>query len=83
MRISILVAGTSFLFSGSLLFGAVYLAIANHVPHMGGWSDPPGKLSLALDETMLRTPYIISILFMIIGVILLATAIIRELSNKQ
>ncbi|OPH47043.1 hypothetical protein BC351_40415 [Paenibacillus ferrarius] len=83
MRSSILVAGTSLLFSGTLLFGTVYLAIANYVPHMGGWSDPPGKLSMALDETLLRIPYIISILFMIIGVTLLATAILKELSNKN
>ncbi|KRE55959.1 hypothetical protein [Paenibacillus sp. Soil750] len=83
MRSSILVAGTTFLFSGTLLFGMVNLAIANYVPHMGGWSDPPGKLSLALDGTMLRIPYIISILFMIIGVTLLVTAILKEFSNKN
>lgn len=35
MRSSILVAGTSFLFSGTLLFGAVYLAIANYA-RIGG-----------------------------------------------
>ena len=50
------------------------------------WGDgaiPPGKLSMALDETLLRMPYIISILFMIIGVTLLATATLKELSNKN
>jgi hypothetical protein len=41
---------------------------------MTGWSDPPGKFSLALDATMLRAPYVISILFMILGTLLFAVA---------
>ncbi|MDT3426083.1 hypothetical protein J2Z22_001603 [Paenibacillus forsythiae] len=83
MRRSFLIAGSTFLLSGTLLFGMVYLAIANYVPQMAGWSDPPGKFSLALDETMLRVPYIISILFMVIGIILFAVAIYKDLTNKN
>jgi len=52
----------------------VYLAIANYVPQMTGWSDPPGKFSLALNATMLRTPYVNSILFMIIVTLLFVVA---------
>lgn len=78
LRRLFLVAGSTFLLSGTLLFGMVYLAIANYVPQMTGWSDPPGKFSSVLEATMLRVPYIISILFMIIGVILFAVAIYRE-----
>jgi preprotein translocase subunit SecG len=47
------------------------LAIANYVPNMGGWSNPPGKFSMAAEETMTFFPYILSILFMIIGILLL------------
>ncbi|WP_156130455.1 hypothetical protein [Paenibacillus durus] len=83
MRRSFLIAGSTFLLAGTLLFGMVYWAIADYVPHMTGWSDPPGKFSLALDATMLRVPYIISILFMVIGVVLFAVAIYKELTNKN
>jgi hypothetical protein len=61
----------------------VYLEIANHVPHMTGWSDPPGKFSLALDATMLRAPYVISILFMIIGTLHFAVATYKALSTRD
>jgi hypothetical protein len=77
----LLISGATFLLSGTILFGLVYLSISNYVPHMTGWSDPPGKFSLALDAIMARTPYIISILLMIIGSILLITALSKELSK--
>lgn len=79
----LLVSAFSFLLSGTLLFGMVYLAIANYVPHMTGWSDPPGKFSLALDTTMLRAPYVISILFMIIGTLLFAVALYQALLRRN
>nr|WP_310186798.1 hypothetical protein [Bacillus sp. 3255] len=79
----LLVSAFSFLLSGTLLFGMVYLAIANYVPHMTGWSDPPGKFSLALDATMLRAPYVISILFMIIGTLLFAIALYQALLRRN
>lgn len=77
----LLISGATFLLSGTILFGLVFVSISNYVPHMTGWSDPPGKFSLALDATMARTPYIISIIFMIIGSILLITALSKELSK--
>lgn len=83
MRSSIMIAGSTLLLSGTLLFGMVYLAIANYVPQMTGWSDPPGKFSVALDATMLRLPLIVSILFMIIGVVLFAIAIYFEWKKKH
>jgi hypothetical protein len=77
MRV-LLVAGSTFLLSGTLLFGIVFWAIANYVPNMTGWSDPPGKFSLTMDATMMRAPYIISILFIIIGLLMFAIAMYRE-----
>jgi hypothetical protein len=79
----LLIVGSCFLLSGTLLFGMVYLAIANYAPHMTGWSDPPGKFALAMEATMTRSPYVISILFMIIGTLLFAVAIYKALSIRD
>lgn len=79
MNKTFLIAGSSFVLSGSLLFGMVYLAIANYAPHMTGWSDPPGKFSLAMEATMTKAPFLISILFMVIGSLMLAIAVYKEL----
>jgi hypothetical protein len=82
MRV-LLIVGSIFLLSGSLLFGMVYLGIANYVPHMTGWSDPPGKFALAMDATIMRAPYVISILFMIIGILLLSFVTFKALSKRE
>jgi len=55
--------------SGTILFGIMHLAIALYVPSLGGWSDPPGLISTVLSDTAGRVPYILSIIFMIIGII--------------
>lgn len=79
----LLIVGSIFLLSGTLLFGMVYTAIANYVPHMNGWSDPPGKFALTMDATMMRPPYVISILFMIIGTLLFLFVTIKALSKRE
>ncbi|CAH8711182.1 hypothetical protein M5W83_28890 [Paenibacillus thiaminolyticus] len=78
----LLSAGSIFLISGVILFGMVHMAIANYAPNMPGWSDPPGKFSLAMEATMLIAPYVTGILFMIIG-ILLFLALYRDLSKNN
>lgn len=78
-----LIAGSTFLLSGTLLFGIVFLAIANFAGKMTGWSDPPGKFAIAMDETMMTAPHVISILFMIIGIIFYAVAIYMALPVKK
>lgn len=79
MRV-LLISASSIRLSVTILFGMVYLGIANYVPLMSGWSDPPGKFSLALDATMLRAPFVISILFMNIGTLL---ALYQLLVNRD
>jgi hypothetical protein len=44
-----MVTGSTFLLAGVLLYGLVHIAIANYIPHMSGWSDPPGRLATALE----------------------------------
>jgi hypothetical protein len=78
----LLIVGCCFLLSGTLLFGMVYLAIANYAPHITGWSDPPGKFSLAMEGTMTRAPYVISILLMIIGTLLFAVAFYKAIDKQ-
>ncbi|MEC0243663.1 hypothetical protein P4H66_28025 [Paenibacillus dokdonensis] len=74
-----LIAGSIFLLSGTILLGLVYVAIANYVPSMTGWVDPPGKFSMALSAVMARTPYVISICFMIVGTILVIIPLMNQL----
>jgi len=83
MRKVLLFAGSTLLLSGTLLFGMVYLGISNYAGKMMGWSDPPGKFTIAMNDTMLRAPHIISILFIIFGLILFAIAISNELMEKK
>lgn len=63
--------GAVLLIAGVILFGFTHLAIANYVPNMGGWSEPPGKFSQARDAIMVNVPYFLSILFILIGLVLL------------
>ncbi|WP_205620151.1 hypothetical protein [Cohnella thermotolerans] len=75
---TLLTAGSALLISGSLLLGFVMLAVANYVPAMTGWSDPPGKFSTALSAVMARAPFIVAIVLMAIGLLLLIAAVAME-----
>lgn len=59
------------LLSGTMLFGLMHLAIALYIPNFGGWSTPPGKLITVLNEIMGLVPYVLSILFILIGLLIL------------
>ncbi|OBZ16491.1 hypothetical protein [Bacillus sp. FJAT-26390] len=83
MKKALIIMSSTFLLSGTLLFGMVYLAIANYAPQMNGWSDPPGKFSMAMDATMVRVPFTLSIIFMIIGSLLFATVMIDAISAEK
>lgn len=67
---------------GTLLFGMVYLGLADYAPQMTGWSTPPGKFTLALNAAMLRAPFILSILFMSLGSVLLAVVLGITINNE-
>ncbi|MGE6256677.1 hypothetical protein ACQKCU_02025 [Heyndrickxia sporothermodurans] len=69
--------------SGIFLFGIMHLAIALYIPHLGGWSDPPGKLATVLEEISGRVPYLLSIAFMIIGGIFIIYGLWKESGNKE
>lgn len=53
--------------SGIMLFGLMHLSIALFIPNLSGWSDPPGKLAIVLNEIIGWVPYTLSIILFIIG----------------
>ncbi|MBU9714038.1 hypothetical protein [Evansella tamaricis] len=74
--------GATLFISGIMLFGFVHLAIANYVPNMGGWSNPPGKFATARAETMVNVPYFLSIILIIIGLLLIFLKELKAYLNK-
>ncbi|WP_284141135.1 MULTISPECIES: hypothetical protein [unclassified Virgibacillus] len=70
--------GAVFLISGVFLYGIIHLAIANYVPSIGGWSEPPGKFKQVRDDIMVNIPYFLSIAFILIGLVLL---FLKEIKN--
>lgn len=71
MKNSLQMFGYVLFFSGTVLFGLMHLAIALFIPNLTGWSDPPGKLTVVLNEIIGWVPYILSILFISVGAIIL------------
>jgi vacuolar-type H+-ATPase subunit I/STV1 len=67
MNKSLKLFGYVLFISGIMLFGLMHLAIALFVPNLSGWSDPPGKLVIVLNEIIGWVPYILSIILFIIG----------------
>jgi hypothetical protein len=67
MKKSLQLFGFVLFISGTVLFGIMHLAIALFIPNLGGWSDPPGKFVVVLNEIMGWVPYVLSIMFMLIG----------------
>lgn len=66
-----ILAGGFILLSGVLLYLGVHLAAVMYLPHITGWSTPPGKYGTALRETGGYAANLISILFMIGGSLIL------------
>ncbi|GAB4074667.1 hypothetical protein GCM10028778_21700 [Barrientosiimonas marina] len=64
--------GYILLVSGTILFGIMHLAIALYLPDLGGWGDPPGLIATVLSDIAGWIPYILSIVFMVTGIILIA-----------
>ncbi|HCX49821.1 MAG TPA: hypothetical protein DG757_12495, partial [Bacillus sp. (in: Bacteria)] len=62
MQKSLQILGYVLFISGIMLFGLMHLAIALFIPHLGGWSSPPGKLATVLNEMIGWAPYIFSII---------------------
>ncbi len=50
MEQRLLTFGYILFFSGIVLFGFMHLAIAAYMPHLTGWSNPPGKLASVLTD---------------------------------
>ncbi len=74
--------GATFLISGVMLYGIIHFAIANHIPSMNGWSDPPGKMQQARDEIMVNVPYFLSIILIIVGFIFLFFKETKRLTKR-
>lgn len=74
--------GAILLISGTLLLGMTQIAVANFVPNVPGWSTPPGRFFTAMEELSLQTPYRISILLMIMGLLLFAVVLMKILIQK-
>ncbi|ODP30228.1 hypothetical protein PTI45_00298 [Paenibacillus nuruki] len=83
MNYSRLIIGSVFLIAGTLLFGFVHVAVANMFTHTRGPIDMPEQFNNFLDVLRLKTPYIISIIFMCIGLILLITTLIQSHFRKE
>ncbi|MBP3951786.1 hypothetical protein [Bacillus suaedae] len=73
--------GATLFIAGTLLFGIVHIAIANYIPNMHVWSDPPGKFQQARKEIGVNIPYILSIIFMVFGFILLILNEVKLIVN--
>lgn len=74
--------GAILLISGTLLLGMTQIAVANFVPNVPGWSTPPGRFFTAMEELSLQTPYRISILLMIMGLLFFAVVLMKILIQK-
>ncbi|ODP30229.1 hypothetical protein PTI45_00299 [Paenibacillus nuruki] len=74
--------GAIMFISGTLLLGMTQIAVANFVPNVPGWSTPPGRFFTAMEELSLQTPYRISILFMIVGLLFFAVVLIKIFREK-
>lgn len=86
MKRTLVHTGSAFFIGGTILFGIIHLTIANYLPTMTKWNTPPGKFFEAMNETSTFFPYILSISFMIIGILLLLAVIIlayKERNNKH
>ena len=63
--------GSILIFSGTILLGIMHLAIANYIPSLQGWSDPPGKLTTVLTEIRGWFPYGLSLVLLLVGTIMI------------
>lgn len=61
--------GYALFVSGTILFGLMHIAIAVYLPDMGSWSETNGIIAIALSGIAGWVPYILSIIFMVIGII--------------
>lgn len=83
MNKSLKLTGNVLFLSGTTLFGIMHLSIALFIPHIGDWSDPPGKLVTVLNEIDGWVPYVLSIIFMSIGAIIFIYDIWENIQRKN
>lgn len=83
MKNTYLYSGTAFLLSGSLLLGLVFSTIGNYMPHLTGWSSPPGKFATVLENTLQTFPFILSLVFLCMGLFLLGKVIFTEMKSER
>ncbi|MGD6893569.1 MULTISPECIES: hypothetical protein [Bacillus] len=70
MEQRLLTFGYILFFSGIVLFGFMHLAIAAYMPHLTGWSNPPGKLASVLTDIAGWVPYVLSIALIAAGILI-------------
>lgn len=78
--------GSALFLGGTVLFGFIHLAIANYIPNIMESKVPYGtsiweKFFEAMLDTRTILPYFLSILFMLIGIYLLALSY-KDRSNE-
>ena len=83
MNKTYLYLGSIFLLSGTIIFSSVYSTIGNYIPNLTGWSSPPGKFATVLENTMQTFPFIMSLIFLCIGLILLGNVIFHEMKSEK
>lgn len=80
------VAGGIFLLVGAMLYLGIHIPAAKLASNLGGWSTPPGRFGTALEQMEGIQPTVYSILFMMLGVILLLIGAfsddVKSIKNK-
>ncbi|TYP73325.1 hypothetical protein [Paenibacillus methanolicus] len=81
MKQTFALAGSVLFVCGTFLFGLVYWIIARYAPNMSGWIGV--QLLAALNQTLLTIPFILSIVFMLVGAALFAVVLKADLDKEK
>ncbi|SDM72115.1 hypothetical protein SAMN04488137_1616 [Fictibacillus solisalsi] len=81
MRNRLFIFGLVLFTVSGLIFGIMHAAFSLYASQLNGWSDPPGKLTTILNDSVGWVPYIISILFMVSGMYMICYIIIKDKSK--
>lgn len=72
-----IIAGGFLLLSGVVLYVGVKIAAAIVMPNINGWSTPPGRFGTAIAEINGGFSLVISVLFSILGSVLIVLEIFK------
>lgn len=77
------IIGITFILSGLAAYLVMHQNAVNYLPHIGFWDNSLGKFGQALKDTGGLIPAIISICFMVIGIIILAIDYTHEFQLEK